>query len=84
MAACAVAAQALYFVVVLLACGGIFAFMRFPGYRSAGAWLMLLIIVYWLAVHFVFFGDGRFHFPIVPILAGFAGVTLSGVNRSKS
>jgi hypothetical protein len=31
-------------------------------------------ILFWTAVHFVFFGHARFHFPIMPIVATFAAL----------
>lgn len=33
-----------------------------------GHYLIFLTIIYWSGVHFIFFADGRFHFPIVPLL----------------
>ncbi|MGB2695410.1 MAG: glycosyltransferase family 39 protein [Dehalococcoidia bacterium] len=34
-----------------------------------GALLLVSLIAYWTALHIVFFGDPRFHAPIVPIIA---------------
>ncbi len=79
----AVAVQSFYYVILLLVAGGIIRFARTPALRNAGGYLFLLTFLYWLAGHFVFFGSGRFHFPIVPLLAGFAGLAVAGIARRR-
>lgn len=37
--------------------------------RHPGRLLLISLVVYWTAVHLVFFGDARFHAPIVPLIA---------------
>jgi 4-amino-4-deoxy-L-arabinose transferase-like glycosyltransferase len=45
-----------------------------PRWRRPGGFLLWMTIAFWTAVHFVFFADGRFHFPIVPIISTFAAI----------
>jgi len=79
----AMLAQSFYFIFIVFAAWGIGKSITLQNLRKAGGYLFLLIILYWLAVHFVFFGDGRFHFPIVPLLAGFAGLAIAGIARGR-
>ena len=44
--------------------------------RSRALDLLTLTIIYWTAVHFVFYGIGRYHFPIAPILTTLASVCI--------
>ncbi len=37
--------------------------------RHPGRLLLLCVIAYWTAVHLVFFGDPRFHLPVLPLIA---------------
>jgi 4-amino-4-deoxy-L-arabinose transferase-like glycosyltransferase len=75
-----------YYYVFLLAVGaGLWRVVRDPSLRNRGVTLTVLVLLYWLAVHFVFFGTGRFHYPIVPIMAGLAGLALTrGTEASRS
>ncbi len=56
-----------YVLLVLLAIGGIV-------FAPDDRWKLLLggFMVYFVLVHIVVFGDGRFHFPLVPFLALYA------------
>jgi len=77
------AAQVYYFAILSCSILGIIWFVRSPGFRNRGAWLYLLTILYWLSVHFMFFGRARFHFPIVPLLAGFASLAICEITRRR-
>ena len=68
--------QQCYYLLVLLAgaMGLLFVYFRRREYRSAGGYLMWVTILFWTAVHFVFFGHGRFHFPIMPMFCAFAAL----------
>ena len=47
--------------------------------------LLLSLILYWTLAHIAFFGDPRFHAPVVPIVCVFAGVAIAaGVRRTTS
>jgi 4-amino-4-deoxy-L-arabinose transferase-like glycosyltransferase len=43
-----------------------------PGWRGGGA-LLVLAVFYFSAAHFLTFGESRFHLPLVPVFAVFAG-----------
>lgn len=66
-----------YYLAILLICLlGIRTVVRSPAKYPPGMVLLLLTILYWTGIHFVFFGIGRFHFPIIPFISGFAAVYL--------
>lgn len=44
--------------------------------RKPGFYLLWGILIYWMGIHFIFFGIDRFHFPLVPILSIFASLFL--------
>jgi len=55
-----------YFTVLgLLALG----FGRWFSLREPGRLLLVALVAYWTLVHVVFFGDPRFHAPIMPVVA---------------
>jgi 4-amino-4-deoxy-L-arabinose transferase-like glycosyltransferase len=64
-----VVGQTYYLVVLILSAGGLFLLLKDKARRKPGLYLLVGIVTYWLAIHFVFFGIDRFHFPLVPILA---------------
>ena len=66
-----------YFLVLL---GGIIGLLIFP--RDRLWWLILALLASWLATHFIVFGGSRFHFPLMPFMAGFAAHLVSHVNES--
>ncbi|MFZ5981898.1 MAG: glycosyltransferase family 39 protein [Candidatus Zixiibacteriota bacterium] len=71
-------AQYYYILILLLALLGLVVFiLKRPLYFNAGAGLLIMTVIYWMAVHFVFFGFGRFHFPIIPMIAGLAALYLA-------
>jgi 4-amino-4-deoxy-L-arabinose transferase-like glycosyltransferase len=80
----AVFIQGYYYVFLLAVAAGLWRAVRDRSLRNEGTALMLLVLLYWLAVHFVFFGTGRFHYPIVPIMAGLAGLHLAVWPGSKA
>ncbi|MCL4218479.1 MAG: glycosyltransferase family 39 protein [Candidatus Hydrogenedentes bacterium] len=54
--------------------------------KNSGYWLMLLAIAYYTAIHSIIFGEARMHYPIVPLVALFAGngiVQLALCRRAK-
>jgi 4-amino-4-deoxy-L-arabinose transferase-like glycosyltransferase len=71
--------ESYYLVVLSLASLGIIVFLARPHLRNPGGHLLLATVLYWSAVHFLFYGMGRYHFPIVPMLAAFAALYV--INR---
>ena len=73
-----------YYIMVLLFGGvGLILYAR-SGRRSPGGHLLWVTILFWTAVHFVFFGHARFHFPIMPMVATFAALYIvRTVERSE-
>lgn len=68
-------AQSYWLIACFLALLGlVMHFAREADLRTFGGWLLLLTITYWSAIHFVFYGNGRYHFPIVPMIAAFAAL----------
>ncbi len=43
--------------------------------------LLTVFLVFWIGVHLVFFGSNRFHMPMMPAFAIFAGATLASWSR---
>jgi len=71
-------AQYYYIGILFMALLGAFlVFLKRSRYFNPGAYLLLAAIVYWSGVHFVFFGFGRFHFPITPVIAALAGLYIA-------
>ncbi|MCH9031740.1 MAG: glycosyltransferase family 39 protein [candidate division Zixibacteria bacterium] len=66
--------QLFYMFVLALALAGTWKFFTTKELRTPGAYLLLATLAYWAAVHFVYFGFGRFHFPVIPIISAFAAV----------
>ena len=56
-----------YFIIVI---AGVFGFLSAE--RGRLWWISLSIFFTWLVVHAVFFGGGRFHFPLMPLMATYA------------
>jgi 4-amino-4-deoxy-L-arabinose transferase-like glycosyltransferase len=73
----AVFSQSYYMICLLFALAGIMVSLCRFRLRRPGGYLLIFTMVYWLAIHFVVFGDARFHYPIIPILAGFAAVAIT-------
>jgi 4-amino-4-deoxy-L-arabinose transferase-like glycosyltransferase len=51
--------------------------------KDAGKLLLISLIAYWIAIHVVFFGDPRFHAPIMPIAALLAAPALVALWSGK-
>jgi 4-amino-4-deoxy-L-arabinose transferase-like glycosyltransferase len=67
--------ESYYVLFLLVAFVGLFVvYLYQKKSRSPGGFLFWSTILFWTIVHFVFFADGRFHFPIVPMLAAFAAL----------
>lgn len=67
--------ESYYLIVMLAALLGLATFFRQEkSLRKPGGYLLLGIVLYWTGIHFVFFGSGRFHFPIIPIVCAFAAL----------
>jgi hypothetical protein len=60
-----------YIALMLAALYGLFA-----APNDLGKWLVVLFGAYFVFVHLVVFGDARFHIPLVPLLAPYAGYAL--------
>jgi 4-amino-4-deoxy-L-arabinose transferase-like glycosyltransferase len=77
--------QTTFFLLLLASGAGLLRYCRMDDWRS-GFLLLLLVVGYWTALHAVFFGAGRFHYPIVPMLAAFAALYVvqgSGVGEAR-
>lgn len=71
-------AETYYILIFLSAIFGVVIWLRNRDNQNRpGGYLFLMTILFWTAVHFVFFADGRFHFPIIPLIAAFAAVNLA-------
>jgi len=67
--------ESYYLIIMMAALAGLWVFFRENrSSRKPGAYLLLGVVLYWTAIHFIFFGSGRFHFPIIPILCAFAAL----------
>lgn len=73
--------EAYYLVVLGLACLGIIIYFTYPHLRNPAGYLLLSTILYWSAIHFLFYSIGRYRFPIVSMLAAFAALSI--FNRVK-
>jgi 4-amino-4-deoxy-L-arabinose transferase-like glycosyltransferase len=61
-----------YFIIMIAAIFGLFA-----AEKGRLWWIVISVLVSWLVVHAVFFGGGRFHFPLMPLAATYAALFLS-------
>ncbi len=76
-------AESYYLVILMLCLFGLVYYSLRRKIHSPGGLLLWSTILYWSAVHFVFFGDGRFHFPIIPMIAAFAALYLDHFLEEK-
>jgi len=67
-----------YFIFILAAIIGL-GFLKQTGIRPNGYLFPLIMIIYWLVFHAFFFGMDRFHYPVMPFIAMFSGLGISGV-----
>jgi len=58
--------QVIYFLVLAAGIFGIYFSAR-KGFAKNSA-VLWLTILYWIAVHFVFYAEGRYRFPIMPMI----------------
>jgi 4-amino-4-deoxy-L-arabinose transferase-like glycosyltransferase len=80
----AVIAQGFHLTFMLAFLAGAILTLRSWREMTVAARLFAITIAYWLIVHAVFFGDGRYRFPIVPLLAGFAGMWIVQMVKRRS
>ena len=66
-------AQVHYGLLMLAALAG----MAWLGGLRGGGGLLLTVALYWLAVHMAIMAEPRYRFPLMPILAAFAGAFLA-------
>ena len=59
-----------YWAALVLAAVGV---RRWFSLRDPGRLLLVCLVAYWTLVHVAFFADARFHAPIMPVLALWAG-----------
>jgi len=59
-----------YYALIALAIAGV---RRWSSLREPARLLLVALAAYWTLVHVAFFGDPRFHAPIMPVLALWAG-----------
>ena len=69
-------ANAYYFVAAAYAALGVGLWFARPELRRT---LLLLIAAYVAAVPLIFFGDPRFHFPVIPLVCVMAGSAMAAV-----
>ena len=67
------AANVYFFVTLALSAGGVFIWLR---HRRGGLSLPLLVIAVFTIGHLPFFGDPRFHYPMLPSFALLAAAAL--------
>ncbi len=71
----AVVTQAFYMLVMFASLAGLIVGLKRNGaLRNTGSVLILLTVAYWTGLHFVFYGQGRYHFPVIPFIAALAGL----------
>ena len=56
---------------------------RWFSLREPGRLLLVSLVAYWTLVHVVFFGDPRFHAPIMPVVALLAALAWFAANRDR-
>lgn len=61
-----------YLLILIFSVGGVVMFLKQRREKKPGFHLLYGILIYWMGIHFIFFGIDRFHFPLVPILSIFA------------
>jgi hypothetical protein len=67
-----------YWAVMAAAAAGAVILLR--RYRDQPVtWMLLSLVAYWTLAHIAFFGDPRFHAPVVPVVAVLAGVAVGAV-----
>jgi hypothetical protein len=72
-----------YWMVMLAAAAGIGVILLRHRDQSE-TWLLLSIVVYWTLAHIAFFGDPRFHAPVMPVASLLTGVALTRTLPSRN
>jgi 4-amino-4-deoxy-L-arabinose transferase-like glycosyltransferase len=80
----AVVAQGFHLTFLLAFLWGVVITLKSWRAMTIAARLFAITIGYWLVVHAVFFGDGRYRFPIVPLMAGFAAMWVVRMLKRRS
>jgi 4-amino-4-deoxy-L-arabinose transferase-like glycosyltransferase len=70
-----------YYTVLGLAALGI---ARWFSLREPGRLLLVSLVLYWTLVHMVFFGNPRFHAPVMPLVALLAALAWAGAPRRSN
>jgi 4-amino-4-deoxy-L-arabinose transferase-like glycosyltransferase len=68
--------ESYYIMILLFGFMGLIIYSRNKVLRNPGGFLLWSTILFWTIIHFVFFADGRFHFPIMPMISVFAAIYL--------
>jgi 4-amino-4-deoxy-L-arabinose transferase-like glycosyltransferase len=68
--------NAYYWTVMLAASAGVVVLLRWHR-NQAVTWLLLSLVGYWTLAHIAFFGNPRFHAPVMPVVALLAGVAFA-------
>jgi len=71
----AVISQTYYFLIFLWFIRGVFLYFKKKKAKTLS--LFFYTIVYWMTIHFIFFGMDRFHFPVVPLFVIFSSFALN-------
>ncbi len=71
-----------YFIIMAMAVVGIALWLRARSWRTDATGVLLLsVVAYWTIVHVAFFGDQRFHAPILPLMCIWAAVIVGVLVR---
>lgn len=66
-----------YVIIMALAIAGIALWLRARSWRTDPTGVLLIsILIYWTLAHIAFFGDQRFHAPIIPIACIWAALAV--------
>ncbi|MFN8531589.1 MAG: glycosyltransferase family 39 protein [Anaerolineae bacterium] len=74
------AAQSYHLLILLLAAIGMVWSLR-RGWTAVHTFYLLILLA-WSALHFLFHGESRYHVPVLPVIAGYAALTLAWVQRA--
>ena len=67
--------QSYYMLILVGALAGLIVGLKRQGpLRNSGSLLILMTILYWTVLHFIFYGQGRYHFPVIPFIAALAAL----------
>jgi hypothetical protein len=63
-----------YFAIML---AGLFGYLA--AQKDKLWWLSTILFASWILLHIIFFGGGRFHFPLMPLFVVFASIFLTNI-----